>query len=116
MESISGTKKLGQEVFDHELKRTLDLLKETLLIKAKEYCRNDNPFHNFEAGSRIANLSAIRALDGMLLKHYVSYRDMMDDMDKDIKIPSALIEEKLNYILVYFRLQKIQILYHNGYI
>lgn len=116
MESIHSTKKLDQEVFDHELKRTLDLLKETLLIKAIEYRRNDNPFHNFETASRIADLSAIRTLDGMLLKHYVSYRDMINDMDKGIKIPPSLIEEKLNDILIYFLLQKTQLLYQNGHL
>jgi hypothetical protein len=45
-------------------------------------------------------------LDGFLLKHYVSYRDMLTDIEAGRIVSEAKIHEKFNDILVYFLLQK----------
>ena len=41
--------------FDTDIEATLVQIKELLLVKGKEYRRNNNPYHNFERGAEIKN-------------------------------------------------------------
>lgn len=91
------------------IERRLELIKETLTIKAKEYVRNNDEFHNFNEGAKMTGQSPLRVLDGFLLKHLVSYRDMLDDIEEG-KLPTKeYIEEKLGDIINYFILQEAQL-------
>jgi len=91
------------------IEKRLELIKETLTIKAKEYVRNNDEFHNFNEGAKITGQSPLRVLDGFLLKHLISYRDMLDDIDEG-KLPTREhIEEKLGDIINYFILQEAQL-------
>jgi hypothetical protein len=101
---------MKQETFDLLVQTRLDLIKETLLVKAKEYSRNDDPLHNFNKSSEITGLTPEECLDGFLLKHYVSYRDMLKDSKEGKDINLNYIREKFGDILVYFILQEIQFL------
>lgn len=97
------------EEFDKIVDERLAKIKQVLLVKAKEYRRNDNALHNFEIGAKIINDSPTRVLDGFLLKHLVSYRDMLNDID-DGKLPTEeYINEKFGDIINYFILQEAQI-------
>jgi hypothetical protein len=96
--------------FDIEIQSTLQKIKELLLVKGKEYRRNNNPYHNFETGAKMKGITPEKALDGFLLKHIVSYNDMLNDIDSGILPKIEVVEEKFNDILVYFLIQKAQII------
>lgn len=98
---------MNNENFESYVLAIFDRLKETLLIKGAEYSRNNDRLHNFNVGAKITNESRERVLDGMLLKHYISYRDMLDDLDKGVLPSKKYVEEKFGDILIYFMLQEI---------
>jgi hypothetical protein len=104
---VSSTKEFD---FDVEIQSTLQKIKELLLIKGKEYRRNNNPYHNFETGAKMKGITPEKALDGFLLKHIVSYNDMLNDIDSGVLPKIEVVEEKFNDILVYFLIQKAQII------
>lgn len=94
------------KLFDSVVETTLQEIKQTLLIKGKEYRRNNNPFHNFEAGARKKNTTREKALDGMLLKHEISIDDLTDDLEKGILPTEAVVNEKFGDALVYLIIKK----------
>ena len=100
---------MTEEGFQQVVRERCDTIVSLLAIKGKEYRRKDNPFHNFERGAKITNETPFEVLDGFLLKHLISYRDMLNDI-KEGKIPSlGLVEEKFGDIINYFVLQEAQI-------
>jgi hypothetical protein len=73
-----------------------------LVEKAKEYATEDDRLHNFDRCANITGQSRERCLDGFMLKHYTSYRDILDNIDKGI-IPSyELLNEKVTDLINYF--------------
>lgn len=96
--------------FDFEIQSTMQKIQELLLVKGKEYRRNNNPYHNFEVAARKKGTTPERALDGFLLKHLVSYDDMLNDIEHGVLPKIEVVEEKFNDIIVYFLIQKAQIL------
>lgn len=96
--------------FDLIIKETLDQIEETLVVKGREYRRNGNPFHNFDEGARIKNISREKVLDGMLLKHEISISDMTNDIDKGILPKISTINEKFNDNIIYLLLKKSSII------
>lgn len=74
----------------------------TMVKKGAEYSNDQNKLHNFDRAGEIAAVTRERALDGMLLKHYTSYRDMLDQIEAG-NIPSnEMIDEKIGDIINYF--------------
>ena len=95
-----------EDTFEQIVDETLQQIRETLLVKGKEYRRNNNPYHNFEVGARKKNISREKALDGMLLKHEVSIEDMTNDLDSG-KLPSiGAVNEKFNDNIIYLIIKK----------
>lgn len=92
------------------IQSTMQKIQELLLVKGKEYRRNNNPYHNFEVAARKKGITPERALDGFLLKHLVSYDDMLNDIEQGVLPKIEVVEEKFSDILVYFMIQKAQIL------
>ena len=96
--------------FDMEVQSTLQKIQQLLLVKGVEYRRNSDPFHNFNVGSQISGEIPEKVLQGFLLKHLVSYQDMLNDIEQN-KLPKIeLVEEKMNDIILYYIIQKAQIL------
>jgi hypothetical protein len=96
--------------FDMEVQSTLQKIQQLLLVKGVEYRRNLDPFHNFNVGSQISGEIPEKVLQGFLLKHLVSYQDMLNDIEQG-KLPKIeLVEEKMNDILTYYIIQKAQII------
>jgi hypothetical protein len=92
--------------FERIVNETLQQIRETLIVKGKEYRRNNNPFHNFEVGARKKSISREKVLDGMLLKHEISIEDMTNDLDNG-KLPSEnSVNEKFGDNLIYLLLKK----------
>jgi len=61
-------------------------------------------------GAEISGISRERVLHGFMLKHLISYLDMLDDMDKGIIPTEAYLDEKIGDIINYFVLQEASIL------
>ncbi len=101
---------LIEKEFDIQVKHILEKIKLILIKKGKEYRRNNNPFHNFEEGAKISGQTPERVLQGFLLKHLISYQDILNDLDKGILPKQEMIDEKFTDILVYFTIQNIMLL------
>ncbi len=98
---------MTEEKFEKLVNETLERIKEVLVVKGREYRRNNNPFHNFEEGARMKNISREKVLDGMLLKHEISINDMTNDLDQN-KIPSInAVHEKFDDNIIYLLLKKM---------
>lgn len=95
-----------QEKFDKVVENRLQSIKDTLLLKGKEYASDTDKLHNFNKASEITGECREKVLFGFALKHLVSVMDIIDNMNKDNKyIPSQeLTSEKcgdlINYILL----------------
>ena len=66
--------------FNELVEETLNEIRETLIVKGKEYRRNNNPFHNFDVGAQRSGLIREKVLDGFLLKHEISIADITNDL------------------------------------
>jgi RecA/RadA recombinase len=99
-----------KEQFNNLVNGRLEAVKHLLTVKGAEYIRNNDPFHNFNVGSKITGESPQKVLDGMLLKHYISYRDMLKDIEEGKQIPSSYIQEKFGDIITYFVIQEAMML------
>ena len=101
---------MTEERFEQIVDETLNQIKETLIVKGKEYRRNNDPFHNFNEGSKRSGLIREKVLDGMLLKHEISIADMTNDLAEG-KLPKIeTIEEKFGDNLIYLILKKASII------
>lgn len=96
--------------FEANVENTLASIKELLIVKGKEYRRNENPYHNFERGAKISGNSREEVLQGFVLKHLISVEDLRNDSKKGRYPSIEKIEEKYNDILVYFLIEKAMML------
>ena len=87
--------------FDKIVDARLEKIKNVLQVKAKEYRRNDNAMHNFDKAAIIGNITREKALWGFALKHYVSFMDMLDDMEKGELPKESLVDEKIGDLINY---------------
>lgn len=95
------TEKMNEEEFEGYVENILDRITDTLIVKGKEYSRNDDRLHNFNVGAKITETTREQVLDGFFLKHYISYRDMLKDMEGG-KLPTIeYLEEKIGDMLIY---------------
>lgn len=101
---------MTEERFEQIVDETLNQIKETLIVKGKEYRRNNNPFHNFDEGSKRSGLIREKVLDGMLLKHEISIADMTNDLAEGILPKIETIKEKFGDNLIYLILKKASII------
>lgn len=99
------------EQFNHEVEKCLDRIRGLLVSKGKEYSNDSDKFHNFKLGGKLSNQHPSIVLQGFLLKHYISYIDILNNINKSIPVypEDSLLEEKLTDILCYFLLQLILI-------
>ena len=101
---------MTEKRFDEIVEEVCEQVKQTLLIKAKEYRRQNNPFHNFDIGSQRSGLIREKVLDGFLLKHEISISDMTNDL-VDGKLPlKELLNEKFGDNIIYLIIKKASII------
>jgi hypothetical protein len=98
---------MNRTEFNKELEKLFESIRQKFLIKGYEYATQESVFINFDKGSSVTGLPPELVLDGYLTKHYVSYRDMLDEIKQGDLPPLELIDEKLGDIILYFILQKI---------
>jgi hypothetical protein len=100
---------MTEEQFDKEVQHVLDTVKQVLLVKGKEYRRNNNPFHNFEVAANMANTTIEKSLYGFALKHLVSISDIRNDIENG-KLPTLeMVDEKFIDAINYLILEKASI-------
>jgi len=93
---------MNSREFNLVVEKAIQHIKDTLVVKNEEYADGGNVFRNFDTAAKMRGLTPEQALDGMLLKHLVSYGDMVDGK---LKPTPELIKEKFGDILCYFLLQ-----------
>src|SRR5680860_1600857 len=95
---------MNKAQFEQHVQECKSRIGETLTEKAKQYRRNDNPFHNFDKAAEMNWITAERALMGMMAKHEVSIRDIVDDIDNgkhpSIEMLSEKIGDNINYLIL----------------
>ncbi len=98
------------ERFETTVTETLENIQNLLILKGKEYRRNDNCYHNFDEGSKLTGNTPEEVLQGFLLKHLISVSDIRNDIRLGVLPTLEKIEEKYNDILVYFLIEKAMII------
>lgn len=102
---------MNEEKFNEYLEERISLIRETLLSKSKEYASSGNRYSNFQEASIISRESIVKKIDDFMLKHYVSYRDIIKKIDeKDEIFSPEYIKEKFGDIINYFILSEAYIL------
>lgn len=94
------------EKFDEILFKRLDAVKNVLAVKAKEYVRNEDRLHNFHVGARMEDKHPTEVLHGMMLKHWISYNDLVQDAKQGKVVNRAVMEEKIGDLINYLILQE----------
>ena len=102
--------KLENEQADDMLDEIIGNVQKSLVVKAKEYVRNDDRMHNFNKGSIKSGISRERVLRGFRLKHDISTDDLLDDMDKGFMPTKEYVMEKYGDIINYNILELMSIL------
>lgn len=100
---------MTQEQFDKVLAKRIEEIQNVLLVKRKEYARNDNPLHNFDIAARVAGTSREKALWGFALKHYISLMDIFDDIERGSLPKEEVVEEKIGDLINYLILAEASI-------
>ena len=80
---------------------TIERLKTLILIKGKEYRRNNDPYHNFNEGAKLLSVRPMTVLNFFRLKHVISIADLQKDFEQGKEVSDAQINEKYDDILVY---------------
>jgi len=93
---------MDNKKFTSVIEARLESLKALLIKKGEEYATDKDRLHNFKSGAAISGDHEVRVLDGMLLKHYISYRDMLKDIEAGKTIDYAYLNEKVGDILAYY--------------
>ncbi len=98
------------EQFDNVVQSTVKHCVDTLVIKGKEYRRNDDPLHNFNIGASITGKSREDVIWGFALKHFISIQDIKNDINQG-KLPKIeVIDEKYGDLINYLLIEKASII------
>ena len=100
---------MKSDKFYNLVEEILNRVETTLVKKGKEYSTEENKLHNFDRAAQMSDQSREKALLGMLLKHEVSIRDIVDKIDENRLPTIELLEEKLTDILSYYILLEASI-------
>lgn len=93
---------------------TIGRIRKLLTRKTGEYCRGDDRLSNFKRAAEMAHKSPVASLQGMVLKHFVSLFDMLDDYEKGAMHPLVLWDEKVLDIINYMILLRALLLELQG--
>lgn len=86
--------------FTDTINTQLDICRDVLTVKAKEYATGDR-LHNFKCASGMMECSPEEALAGMMAKHTISIYDMCrSGNDYPIELWNEKITDHINYLLL----------------
>lgn len=83
------------------LEQSFTELKELILVKGKEYVRNQDPLWNFYVGARKQNKHPAEILQGFALKHDISVDDLIQDLKQGRVVSMLQVKEKIHDRIVY---------------
>ena len=91
---------MTREDFSRRVEKRIDLVRQTLLTKHKEYAKDDNVFRNFDeaAGGLSLHGSSAEVLWSYMTKHLVSIKDIVADKKP---VDSAVVSEKIGDVINY---------------
>ena len=84
------------------LERRIHNITTTLDIKAFEYARNANPFHNFDKGAARSGKEPEQVLLGFAEKHFISIDDIVNELPDmpDISVIDEKIQDAICYLIL----------------
>ena len=92
---------MTEQSFDILVQERVQKIQQTLVEKGKEYRRNSDPLHNFNMAAQLGNVTREKALWGFALKHYVSFMDILNDIEKGTLPKEEVIDEKIGDLINY---------------
>lgn len=102
METDMKTKSFMTEgQFDEIVNHRCNKIAKTLVEKGKEYRRNNDPLHNFRVAAKVQNTTEEKALWGFAVKHYVSFLDILNDIEKGLLPKEEVVDEKIGDLINY---------------
>jgi DNA-binding phage protein len=102
---------MTNEEAEQLLQNRLEAIKQSLVIKAKEYVRNNDRMHNFNVAAQKTGKTREECLAGFRLKHEVSVDDIRNDINKGILPSQEIVKEKFGDIINYYILEEMSILH-----
>lgn len=93
--------RISEADFDHIVNDRCILIKRTLVEKGKEYRRNNDPLHNFRIAAKVQNTTEEKALWGFAAKHYVSFLDIINDIEQGNLPTMEVVDEKIGDLINY---------------
>jgi hypothetical protein len=94
---------MTREDFSRRVEKRIDLIRQTLLTKHKEYAKDDNVFRNFDeaAGGLSLHGSSAEVLWSYMTKHLVSVKDIVaNNKPVDPAVVSEKIGDVINYLVL----------------
>lgn len=91
---------MTREEFSKRVEKRIDLVRQTLLTKHKEYAKDDNVFRNFDeaAGGLSLHSTSAEVLWSYMTKHLVSIKDIVSD---NVPVDNAVVSEKIGDVINY---------------
>jgi hypothetical protein len=93
--------RMTEEEFDAIVHERTVQIKMTLVEKGKEYRRNNDPLHNFRIAAKVQNTTEEKALWGFAAKHYVSFLDILNDIEQGRLPKEGVVNEKIGDLINY---------------
>jgi hypothetical protein len=91
---------MQEQEFEQLVEEIFGRVKQILASKGKEYARGDR-LSNFKKAGTLAGSSPERALLGMLIKHWVSIVEIINDLERDKSWHPDIWREKLTDNIAY---------------
>jgi len=94
---------MTREEFSKRVEKRIDLVRQTLLTKHKEYAKDDNVFRNFDeaAGGFSLHSTSAEVLWSYMTKHLVSIKDIVaENKSADTAVISEKIGDVINYLIL----------------
>lgn len=92
---------ITESQFDDLVEQRCNKIGKTLIEKGKEYRRNNDPLHNFRVAAKVGNTTEEKALWGFATKHYVSFLDMLNDIEQGVLPTESYVDEKIGDLINY---------------
>jgi hypothetical protein len=91
---------MTREDFSRRVEKRIDLVRQTLLNKHKEYAKDDNVFRNFDeaAGGLSLHSTSAEVLWSYMTKHLVSIKDIVSD---NVPVTNEVVSEKIGDVINY---------------
>jgi hypothetical protein len=91
---------MTREDFSRRVEKRIDLVRQTLLTKHKEYAKDDNVFRNFDeaAGGLSLHSTSAEVLWSYMTKHLVSIKDIVSD---NTPVTNEIVSEKIGDVINY---------------